>query len=79
MSGRDDDLAYGQYHRGEHGQGESTRSFVGDTFKKLKDTYKQQHSQPQQTGQSQSQSYVPGGYGVSLKHACLVLPVTNIM
>ncbi|KAH3488238.1 hypothetical protein KXW24_005768 [Aspergillus fumigatus] len=63
MSGREDDLAYGQYHRREDGQGESTRSFVGDTFKKLKDTYKQQHSQPQQTGQSQSQGPFPGGYG----------------
>lgn len=65
MSGREDDLAYGQYHRREDGQGESTRSFVGDTFKKLKDTYKQQHSKPQQTGQSQSQGPFPGGYGVS--------------
>ncbi|GFF70336.1 hypothetical protein IFM62136_07814 [Aspergillus lentulus] len=63
MSRREDDLAYGQYHRREDGQGESTRSFVGDTFKKLKDTYKQQHSQPQQTGQSQSQGPFPGGYG----------------
>lgn len=64
MSGREDDLAYG-YHRREDGQEESTRSFVSDTFKKLKDTYKQQHFHPQQAGQNQPQSYPPGGYGVS--------------
>ncbi|RMZ36887.1 hypothetical protein AFCA_008092 [Aspergillus flavus] len=63
MSNRDDHLAYGQYYgqdgtRG--GQGESTRGFVGDTFKMLKETYKSHHSRqgaprPQQSQGQQSQ------------------------
>ncbi|EAW14505.1 putative phospholipase D (PLD) [Aspergillus clavatus NRRL 1] len=64
MSGREDDLAYGKYYQRDDGQGESTRGFVGDTFNKLRNTYKQHHSQSPPPGQNQPQSsYNPGGYG----------------
>ncbi|GMF77534.1 unnamed protein product [Aspergillus oryzae] len=78
MSNRDDHLAYGQYYgqdgtRG--GQGESTRGFVGDTFKMLKETYKSHHSRqgaprPQQSQgqQSQGQGSNQDYYGVSQLH-----------
>ncbi|KAL5335418.1 hypothetical protein BJX70DRAFT_401625 [Aspergillus crustosus] len=67
-----DDLAYGQYHGQDSERasgGDSTRSFVGDTFNMLKTKYKtHQGAQPggQPPGsqnQPLSQNYNPGGYG----------------
>ncbi|KAB8253981.1 hypothetical protein BDV32DRAFT_22628 [Aspergillus pseudonomiae] len=60
MANREDPLAYGHYYgqdgtRG--GQGESTRGFVGDTFKKLKETYKTHHSQQGAPRPQQPQGY----------------------
>ena len=47
MSHSEDPLAYGHYHSQDDGSGEGTaRGFVGDTFKKLKNTYKTHHGQP---------------------------------
>ena len=78
MANRDDHLAYGHYYNEDGtrgGQGESARGFVGDTFKKLKETYKSHHSQqgaprPQQPQgqQSQPQGSNQGYYGVSRLH-----------
>ncbi|KAE8366512.1 hypothetical protein BDV27DRAFT_91053 [Aspergillus caelatus] len=73
MANRDDHLAYGHYYNEDGtrgGQGESARGFVGDTFKKLKETYKTHHSQqgaprPQQPQgqQPQPQGSNQGYYG----------------
>lgn len=58
---QDDHLAYGRYYpdsdRGASGAGDGARGLVGDTFNKLRDTYKshQGSSQP-------SQTYNQGGY-----------------
>ncbi|KAF5866487.1 hypothetical protein ETB97_012042 [Aspergillus alliaceus] len=68
MANREDPLAYGRYYpqgstRG--GEGESTRGFVGDTFKKLKETYKSNHAQqgaPNKPQQSQGYQSQPQGY-----------------
>lgn len=54
----DDHLAYGLYNPqnpDQPGTGDSARGLVGDTFKKLRATYKSHHppSQPQPPGQSQ--------------------------
>ncbi|KAB8077009.1 hypothetical protein BDV29DRAFT_70759 [Aspergillus leporis] len=71
MAHREDPLAYGQYYSQDStrgGEGESTRGFVGDTFKKLKQTYKSHHAQqgapnqPQQSQNYQPQSQQPQGY-----------------
>lgn len=62
-----DPLAYGHYYPQDTARsGGSTRGLVGDTFKKLKETYKthQGAHAPPQAGPSQQQSYNPGGYGV---------------
>ena len=71
MSQREDPLAYGHYNPQDSarsgGSGGNARGLVGDTFKKLKETYKTHHgaqSHPQQAGQGQQQSYNSGGYGV---------------
>lgn len=71
MSQREDHLAYGHYNPQDTarsgGSGGSARGLVGDTFKKLRDTYKTHQgaqSHPQQTSQSQQQNYNLGGYGV---------------
>ena len=62
----DDYLAYGQYYPRDSDpdqpRGDGTRGFVGDTFKKLRDTYQSNHPQYP----SQSQSHNPGGYQVRL-------------
>ncbi|KAL4931975.1 putative phospholipase D (PLD) [Aspergillus undulatus] len=73
MSHNQDHLAYGQYHGQDSdraGEGESTRSFVGDTFNMLKSKYKEHQSSSQHGGQAPgnqnqppSQGYNPGGYG----------------
>lgn len=57
MSQQDDRLAYGHYTDTRGGGGSSSRG-LGDTLKKLKDTYKGHHSP--QPGQSQLHSYNPG-------------------
>lgn len=61
-----DDLAYGGYYQGaERGSGDGSRG-LGDTFKKLRDTYKSHSSQSGQSGQA-NQTYNPTGYqGVSV-------------
>lgn len=52
MSHSQDHLAYGQYNPdASRGEGESMRGLVGDTFKKLRETYKTH--QGQQGGQGQ--------------------------
>lgn len=63
MSQHDDHLAYGHYNPQQDmarggGGGTSTRGLVGDTFKKLKDSYKSH--QTQQPGQSQPYGYSHG-------------------
>ncbi|CAI7633819.1 unnamed protein product [Penicillium bialowiezense] len=56
-----DDLAYGGYYQGaERGSGDGSRG-LGDTFKKLRDTYKSHSSQSGQSGQA-NQTYNPTGY-----------------
>ncbi|OJJ51235.1 hypothetical protein ASPZODRAFT_12074 [Penicilliopsis zonata CBS 506.65] len=74
MSDQENPLAYGRYYEnsGRGGNGESTRGFIDDTFKMLKETYKTHHSQSQQQQQQQQQqsgqasqqySYGSGNYG----------------
>ncbi|PYH98474.1 phospholipase D/nuclease [Aspergillus ellipticus CBS 707.79] len=61
MTRQEEGLAYGQYNQ-DSARGSSSdtaRGFVGDTFSKLKQTYKSQQTQ-QGTSQQQSQS---AGYG----------------
>ncbi|KAK5682053.1 hypothetical protein LTS12_029224, partial [Elasticomyces elasticus] len=64
MSQQDDHLAYGNYNPQQDtargGGGASARGLVGDTFKKLKDSYK--GHQTQQPGQSQPGQSQPYGY-----------------
>ncbi|KAA8648190.1 putative phospholipase D (PLD) [Aspergillus tanneri] len=63
MSQREDPLAYGHYYSKESSRGagnDSARGFVGDTFKKLKETYKAHHP-PQ--GQAPPPQSNPGSYG----------------
>ncbi|KAE8150678.1 hypothetical protein BDV25DRAFT_153966 [Aspergillus avenaceus] len=69
MAHREDPLAYGQYYQdsARGGEGESTRGFVGDTFRKLKETYKTHHAQgapnqPQGNKPQQAQGYNQGGH-----------------
>ncbi|PYI02789.1 phospholipase D/nuclease [Aspergillus sclerotiicarbonarius CBS 121057] len=70
MTRPEDDLAYGQYHQDSTrgASSDTTRGFVGDAFKKLKQSYKPQPQQgsPQQSQQSQqygaqNQSYQSQG------------------
>ena len=59
MTHPEDDLAYGQYHQ-DSARGASTdtaRGFVGDTFKKLKQSYKPQSQQGSSQQPQQSQQY----------------------
>ena len=53
-----DDLAYGQYYQGsDRGASDSARGLVGDTFNKLRQTYKSHHG----SGQPGQQTYNQGG------------------
>ncbi|KAL4889511.1 hypothetical protein BDV59DRAFT_116782 [Aspergillus ambiguus] len=65
MSHNQDHLAYGQYNPdSSRGEGDSMRGFVGDTFKKLRETYKTHqgsHGQTYGAGNQQGQSYPPQG------------------
>ncbi|KAL9105294.1 MAG: hypothetical protein Q9227_009509 [Pyrenula ochraceoflavens] len=71
MSGRDDDLAYGESYGADRGSGggyqSSDRGLIGDTFNKLRDKYHASQGQPQQPyGQNQqqySQGQQPYGQG----------------
>ncbi|XHG04355.1 hypothetical protein AWENTII_007628 [Aspergillus wentii] len=72
MSHREDPLAYGQYNQDRgSGNGDSARGLVGDTFKKLRSSYKNHQQAGQQSGQqtgqnqnqNQQQTYNPSGYG----------------
>lgn len=71
MSHREDPLAYGQYNQDRgSGNGDSARGLVGDTFKKLRSSYKNHQQAGQQSGQqtgqnqnqNQQQTYNPSGY-----------------
>lgn len=70
MSRQDDDLAYGKYYESERGaaSGDANRGLVGDTFKKLRDTYKTHSSQNQ-----------PGYQGVSLPNILFRLSLIHLL
>lgn len=50
MSRQDDHLAYGSYYESERGASGDASRGLGDTFKKLRDTYKAHSSSQNQSG-----------------------------
>lgn len=72
-----DHLAYGghgNYQGAERGSGDGTRGF-GDTFKKLRDTYKSHTSQPAPA----TQTYNPSAYqGVSIADLSYCYRLTSL-